>query len=163
MSMKNSNDTIGNRTCDLSACSAVPQPTAPPRAHYTLLLLLLLLLCIVPSYGLLAIKESVYMSTFSLHAATVADRLLWSYFLPPHLSWAVYHDFVRKVLPYLLQDVDLQTRIHLWFVHDRPPPHFLLAFGEFEQRVFGTRLGRGEHGLRLPLVEIPCVFISGSI
>jgi hypothetical protein len=32
MSMKNSNDNIGNRTCDLPACSAVPQPTAPPRA-----------------------------------------------------------------------------------------------------------------------------------
>jgi len=25
--MKNSNDTIGNQTCDLLACSAVPQPT----------------------------------------------------------------------------------------------------------------------------------------
>ena len=32
MSMKNSNDTIGNRTRDLPACSAVPQLTAPPRA-----------------------------------------------------------------------------------------------------------------------------------
>ena len=30
--MKNSNDTIRNRTRDLPACSAVPQPTAPPRA-----------------------------------------------------------------------------------------------------------------------------------
>jgi len=30
--MKNSNDTIGNRTRDIPACSAVPQPTAPPRA-----------------------------------------------------------------------------------------------------------------------------------
>jgi hypothetical protein len=30
MSMKSSNDTIGNRTRDLPACSAVPQPTAPP-------------------------------------------------------------------------------------------------------------------------------------
>ena len=28
--MKNSNDTIGNRTRDLSPCSAVPQPTYPP-------------------------------------------------------------------------------------------------------------------------------------
>ena len=26
--MKNSSDTIGNRTRDLTACSAVPQPTA---------------------------------------------------------------------------------------------------------------------------------------
>jgi hypothetical protein len=33
MSIKNSNDTIGNRTHDLSAFSAVPQPTAPPRAY----------------------------------------------------------------------------------------------------------------------------------
>jgi hypothetical protein len=32
MSMKNSNDTIGNRTRDLPAGRAVPQPTAPPRA-----------------------------------------------------------------------------------------------------------------------------------
>ena len=27
--MKNSNDTVGNRTRNLPACSAVPQPTAP--------------------------------------------------------------------------------------------------------------------------------------
>ena len=32
MSMKKSSDTIGNRTRDLPACSAVPQPTALPRA-----------------------------------------------------------------------------------------------------------------------------------
>ena len=30
--MKNSHDTIGNRTRDLPACSAVPPPTALPRA-----------------------------------------------------------------------------------------------------------------------------------
>jgi hypothetical protein len=32
MSIKNSNDTIGNRNRDLPAYSAVPQPTTPPRA-----------------------------------------------------------------------------------------------------------------------------------
>jgi len=32
MSMKNSNGTIGNRAHDLPTCSAVPQPTALPRA-----------------------------------------------------------------------------------------------------------------------------------
>jgi len=30
--MKNSNDTIGNRTRHLPTCGTVPQPTAPPRA-----------------------------------------------------------------------------------------------------------------------------------
>jgi len=29
--MRNFNDTIGNRTRDLPACSSVPQTTAPPR------------------------------------------------------------------------------------------------------------------------------------
>ena len=32
--MKNSNDIIENRTGDLPACSAVPQPTAPPRTQH---------------------------------------------------------------------------------------------------------------------------------
>jgi hypothetical protein len=33
--MKNSNDTTGNRTCDLPACSAVPQPTVPLHAPHS--------------------------------------------------------------------------------------------------------------------------------
>ena len=39
MSMKNSYDTIGNRTRDLPTCSAVPQPTAPPRTPSAILTL----------------------------------------------------------------------------------------------------------------------------
>jgi len=39
MSMKNSDDIVENRTRDLSACSAVPQPTAPPPAPSNVLLL----------------------------------------------------------------------------------------------------------------------------
>jgi hypothetical protein len=35
--MKNSDDTIGNRTRDLPVCSAVPQPTALPRISDLLL------------------------------------------------------------------------------------------------------------------------------
>jgi hypothetical protein len=31
MSLKNSNGTVGNQSRDLPACSAVRQPTAPPR------------------------------------------------------------------------------------------------------------------------------------
>jgi hypothetical protein len=32
MSTKNSNDTVGNQTRDVPACSALPQPTSPPLA-----------------------------------------------------------------------------------------------------------------------------------
>ena len=34
--MKNSNDTIGNLTRDLPACSAVLQPTAPPCSPFVI-------------------------------------------------------------------------------------------------------------------------------
>ena len=34
-SMKNSNYTIGSRTCDLPVCSSVPQRTAPPHIYAT--------------------------------------------------------------------------------------------------------------------------------
>jgi len=36
MSMKNSNETIENRTRNLSACSTVPQPSAPPYGGFDL-------------------------------------------------------------------------------------------------------------------------------
>ena len=44
MSKKNSIDTIVNRTRDLPACNAVPQPTAPPRTPYCNITLLLSML-----------------------------------------------------------------------------------------------------------------------
>ena len=37
--MKYSNDTIGNRTRDFPACSAVPQTTVPPRAAFQTVML----------------------------------------------------------------------------------------------------------------------------
>ena len=45
MSIKNYKDTIGNRISDLPACSAVPQPTAPPRTTYTSIKHFLLGMC----------------------------------------------------------------------------------------------------------------------
>ena len=42
--MKKSSDTIGNRTRDFPACSAVPQPTAPPRAPHESLLYLTIII-----------------------------------------------------------------------------------------------------------------------
>jgi hypothetical protein len=37
------NDTIGNRTRDLPVCSAVPQPTAPPRAPFAKLFIYIII------------------------------------------------------------------------------------------------------------------------
>ena len=83
-------------------------------------------------------------STLSSHAGIVGDRLLELYFLPPRLIGAVYHDFVQNAYPELVQDVDLHVRIYLWLTHKGAPPHFILAFRAFLNKVFTEEwLGRG--------------------
>jgi hypothetical protein len=63
------------------------------------------------------------MSAVSSHAGIAGDRLLGIYFLPVYLTWAVYRDFLSNILPELFQDVDLQTRVHSWFMHDQVLHH----------------------------------------
>jgi hypothetical protein len=72
----------------------------------------------LPSYDLLMIKKTVKGSALSFHANNADDRFLGPYFLSPRLTADVYHDFLQNFLPELLQDVDLQTGINLWFMHD---------------------------------------------
>ena len=75
-----------------------------------------------------------YASSF--RAGIAGDRLLIPYFLPTRLTWAVYNDFLRNVLLELLEDVELQTGIHLWFVHGGARLHFLLTVQELLKNVF---------------------------
>jgi len=58
---------------------------------------------------LLMIKENVQRIHLELPCRRGRRKLMGHYFLPLRLTEAVYHDFLRKVLPELLQDVDLQT------------------------------------------------------
>jgi len=50
MSIKNSNDTIGNRTRDLPVLSAVPQPNAPPHSNLQFSILLMWIIGIFLSF-----------------------------------------------------------------------------------------------------------------
>jgi hypothetical protein len=57
--MKSSSDSIGKRTRDLPACSAVPQLTATPRTPTTAVLTLILLSSeLLPTVGCLSIDVS---------------------------------------------------------------------------------------------------------
>lgn len=55
--------------------------------------------------------------------------------LPPRLFGAVYHNFLRNLLPQRLKIVDLHTRINLWDTYDFDDPDFLLAGREFFRNV----------------------------
>jgi hypothetical protein len=68
--------------------------------------------------------------------SSAGDRLLGHYVCSPSLTGTVYCDFLRNVIPQLLEDVDLQARILLGFMHDGAPPHFHIAVREFLNNVF---------------------------
>jgi hypothetical protein len=72
MSMKNSNDTPGNRTRELPTCSAVPQPTLPPRApRFTRgQLISELFLYILPRNCALLMKSIYFALFYCVHFAT---------------------------------------------------------------------------------------------
>jgi hypothetical protein len=57
---------------------------------------------LISNGGLLTIKE-----------IAQSVQLLGSYFFAPRLTGSFYRAFLRHVLPELLEDVDLQTRIYL--------------------------------------------------
>jgi len=54
----------------------------------------------------LSVTGNAQVSISRLPTDIAADRLLGPYFLPPRLTGAVYRDFLRKVFPELLQDMD---------------------------------------------------------
>jgi len=90
MWMKNSSDTIGNRTCDLPICNAVPQPTAPPRASF--------------NWGYIRS----YYSSIALHTARRLLKVIISHWLYRFLGACAK---LRKVIIKLLH-VCLSLRLH---------------------------------------------------
>jgi len=80
-----------------------------------------------PSEGSL---ESYGRPASSFHVDISLDKHLRPHFLPPLLTRALYRDLQRKVLPELLLDVNLQTRLHLRSTQDDDAPRFLLAVRE---------------------------------
>lgn len=53
-------------------------------------------------------------------------------------------DFLQNDLPGLLEDVPLDVRQRMWFLHDGAPPYFRLAVRQHLHNVYGLRwIGRG--------------------
>jgi hypothetical protein len=67
-----------------------------------------------------------------------------------HVGLGLFTDFLRNVLPELVQDLAVQTGIHAWFMHDGVPQHFLFAVGAFLNNLFPEHYVDQPHGLLSP-------------
>lgn len=93
-----------------------------------------------------AIIERRHQQTFSLNvwAGIIGDRLLGPVFLPNILNGDNYLNFLRDDLPELLEDLSLDIRQHLYFMHDGAPAHYRVTVREFLNETIPNRwIGRG--------------------
>jgi len=93
MSMKNSKDSIGKRTRDLSAFSAVPQPTAPP---HTLVNVMYLLYTYIFSH---TIRQNSYM------LRSVLDQIIFRQFFLNHAY--IKHKYLNRLKVLSIKFVDV--------------------------------------------------------
>ncbi|RZC42533.1 DDE 3 domain containing protein [Asbolus verrucosus] len=90
-----------------------------------------------------AVREHNFQHEFSLNvwAGILNGQLIASCILPPRLNAAQYLHFLRDVLFTLLDDINLEIRQILWFLHDGAPchnAHVIRNWLNFPQRWIGT-------------------------
>ena len=95
-----------------------------------------------------ATHVSRHQQRFSLNvwAGLLGDRIIGPHFLPQRLNGQRYRRFLRTVLPDLLHhdDVPLNQRLNMWFMHDGAPAHFQLRVRRLLTRRYGQHwIGRG--------------------
>jgi hypothetical protein len=148
-SMKNSNETTGNRTWDLPACSAVPQPTAPPHVN--------------------TVNTGLFVSPSGISdpCGTVAGMVT------PKGSMATEGETLQaSVLPYRcsicaplvtrqmsnfgkFQDKDrLLFPVHAMFLHDCPPPPLAVKAASTPRRLVQRNLERLSIEMLLSAVSV---------
>ena len=84
------------------------------------------------------IRQSNHQQQFSLNvwAGIVGDCLIGPFIFPQNLNGDTYLDFLQNHLPELLEDVPLNIRQNLYFMHDGAPPHFRKTVREYLDRAF---------------------------
>ncbi|XP_041984653.1 uncharacterized protein LOC121737150 [Aricia agestis] len=74
----------------------------------------------------------------------INNRLIGPHFLPQNLNGVEYESFLRNVFHELMEDMPLETRQNMIFMHDGCPAHFRLAVRSWLDQHFPDRwIGRG--------------------
>lgn len=91
-------------------------------------------------------RPHAYQTRFSVNvwAGLLGEHLIGPYLIPDRLTGNTYLNFLRHVLPELLQNLPGHLRRRMWFQHDGAPAHFSREVRAFLDTAYGTRwIGRG--------------------
>lgn len=77
-------------------------------------------------------------------AGIIGNHLIGPFILHDRLNGARYLQFLQGHLNDLLEDVPVETRYQMWYMHDGAPPHFDILVRQHLTNTFGDRwIGRG--------------------
>ena len=94
--------------------------------------------------------QSRHQHQFSLNVwAGIIDKfLIGSFFLDGKLTGTRYLDFLSTRLHEILEEIPVDVRLGMRFMHDEAPPHFSRVARQFLNQRFANKwIGRGLHGL----------------
>jgi hypothetical protein len=86
-----------------------------------------------------------FQHTFSVNVwlGVLGDNFIGPFFLPNRLTGEAYLHFLRTTLPTLLEDISLENRLDVWFMHDGAPPHFSNNVKDYLNNTYGRKwIGR---------------------
>lgn len=93
-----------------------------------------------------AIVQTKHQHRFMVNvwAGIVGNHLIGPFFFEDRLNGGLYLQFLQQNLNGLLENVPLEIRNHMWFMHDGAPPHFSNLVRQHLSNTFGDRwIGRG--------------------
>lgn len=87
-----------------------------------------------------------YQQRFSVNVwcGIVHDHIIGPHIFPDRLTGHLYREFLEDTLPLLLEDVPLNIRHGMWYMHDGAPPHFSREARDYLDTAFpGLWIGNG--------------------
>lgn len=93
-----------------------------------------------------ACKVTHYQHEFKINvwAGIVDTFIVGPVILPQRLNGDSYLQHIQNTVPDLLDDVPLELRGNMWFMHDGAPPHFTVAVRNFLHQEYPNKwIGRG--------------------
>lgn len=86
----------------------------------------------------MAVRNNQHQFSINVWAGIVENNII-IYLFPHRLNGIVYLNFLREILPGLLENVPLAVLQNMWYQHDGAPAHFTLDVRNYLNQVFPNR------------------------
>ncbi|KAJ8954921.1 hypothetical protein NQ318_016861 [Aromia moschata] len=86
--------------------------------------------------------------SINIWVGIIGNFLIGPFVLPERLNGQLYLEFLQNDFPDLIEDLPLETRRNMYFMHDGAPAHYSVGVQEHLNNIYSNRwIGRGGHSI----------------